>query len=177
MDILQRARNFDLDALAQIYDEFNLSLYYYALHLLGNSELAEDCVAETFSRFLKALAAKGGPRENVKGYLYRSVHNSITDYYRSRRDEPELDDEMRDTRTPDVNTQVELRSEQERLRQAISRLPHDQAQVIGLHYIEGWDLNEISDCMGKTLGAVKALQHRALVTVSKIMNDGKAWSI
>jgi len=173
MDILQRARNFEMDALAQIYDEYNLSLYYYALHLLGNSELAEDCVAETFSRFLKALAAKGGPRENVKGYLYRSVHNSITDYYRSRKDGPELDDEMPDTGTPEVNAQVELRSEQEQLRRAISRLTHDQAQVIGLHFIEEWDLSEIADCMGKTVGAVKALQHRALVNVGKIMKDGK----
>lgn len=173
MDILQRARNFEMDALAQIYDEYNLSLYYYAYHLLGNAELAEDCVADTFSRFLKALAAKGGPRENVKGYLYRSVHNSITDYYRSRRDGPELEDELQDSGTPDVDTQVEWRSEQERLRQAISRLPHDQAQVVGLHFIEEWDLSDIADCMGKTVGAVKALQHRALVKISKIMNDGK----
>lgn len=173
MDILQRARNFEIDALAQIYDEYNLSLYYYALRLLGNSDLAEDCVADTFSRLLKALATKGGPRENLRGYLFRSTHNWITDFYRGRRESQALSEEIPDHRLTNVNAQVELRSEKERLRLALSRLPHDQAQVISLHFFEEWDTVDIAKCMGKTVGAVKALQHRALVKVGKIMKDGK----
>ena len=55
---LKEARLFNRQALASIYDEYSPGLYRYAMRLLGNSDIAEDCVSETFSRFLKALRDK-----------------------------------------------------------------------------------------------------------------------
>ena len=80
--LLRLARRFDQAALAELYDRYNNGIYYYALRLLGDSSLAEDCAAETFSRLLRALHDGGGPTENIKAYLYRSAHNWVTDYYR-----------------------------------------------------------------------------------------------
>lgn len=167
MDLIPSARSFDLKALETIYDQHNQGLYAYAYHLLGNAMLAEECVAEIFSRFLKALQGGKGPNSNLKGYLYRSAHNWVTDYYRTRRDESELDDEMPGSEHPEVGTEVERRFEQHRLRSALSQLPREQYQVVAMHFVEGWELNKVAEVLGKSVGSVKSLQHRALHNLRK----------
>ncbi len=170
MDLIPRARNFDLAALESIYDQYNQGLYLYACYLLGNNELAEECVAETFSRLLKALHAGKGPDSNIKGYLYRSAHNWVTDYYRRRRDDCELDDELPAKEQEQVGMEVERKIAQQHLRRALAQLSGEQYQVVSLHLIEGWDLAEVALTLGKSVGAVKSLQHRALENLRKFMN-------
>ena len=58
-DLLSRARRLQRQALAEVYDRFSPGLYRYARRLLGDADLAEECVAETFSRFLRALHRGG----------------------------------------------------------------------------------------------------------------------
>jgi RNA polymerase sigma-70 factor (ECF subfamily) len=81
-ELLKSARAFDQQTLAEIYDQYSPKLYRYAIRLLGDDTQAEDCVAETFSRFLNALQQGGGPKEHLQAYLYRIAHNWITDQYR-----------------------------------------------------------------------------------------------
>jgi RNA polymerase sigma-70 factor (ECF subfamily) len=89
--LLQQARQFDEEALAEIYDTLSPAIYAYAMRLLGDVDLAEDCVAETFSRFLHAVSSGGGPKNYLKAYLYRVAHNWITDRYRHARPETPLE--------------------------------------------------------------------------------------
>src|SRR5512138_184862 len=95
-DLLNGARALDMQALAAIYDRYSPGLYAYAMRLLGDECQAEDCVAETFSRFLKSLRAGQGPEEHLQAYLYRIAHNWITDLYRRQPPPPfELDENLR----------------------------------------------------------------------------------
>ena len=80
--LLQRIRLMDEQALVEVYDTFNKEIFRYANGLLGNVDLAEECVAETFSRFLMALNDGGGPRDYLRAYLYRIAHNWISDLHR-----------------------------------------------------------------------------------------------
>jgi len=80
--LLKLARRFDQQTLGEIYDQYSPGLYRYAMRLLGNVDLAEECVAETFSRFLHALRGGGGPQDHLQAYLYRVAHNWITDQWR-----------------------------------------------------------------------------------------------
>jgi RNA polymerase sigma-70 factor, ECF subfamily len=168
--LLRSARSFDQTALAEIYDCYNQGIYYYALRFLGDPMLAEDCTAETFSRFLRALRGGGGPTENLKGYLYRSAHNWITDYYR-REPVPafELSDGLPGQGADDPFEQAELRIIQRRVRTALRLLTPDQRQVILLRFVEGWDLAEVAASLDKPAGAVKALQHRAIAALRKML--------
>ena len=168
--LLRLARSYDQAALAEIYDRYNLGIYYYALRFLGDPMLAEDCTAETFSRFLRALQGGGGPNENLKGYLYRSAHNWITDYYR-REPVPAivLSDDFPGQGSDDPLEQTELRITQRRVRTALRLLTPDQRQVIFLRFVEGWDLAEVAASLNKPAGAVKALQHRAIAALRKML--------
>lgn len=173
-DWLLGAINGDPRALAAIYDGYSQSLYFYACRLLGDPNLAEDCVAETFSRFLKALQNGKGPREYLKAYLYRAAHNWITDFYRQR---SELDwNEQMDWQTAPEHQpehQVQLHLEQERVRRALARLTPDQRQVIALRFLEGWELEQVAAAMQKPVGAVKSIQHRALAALRRVLTTAE----
>jgi RNA polymerase sigma-70 factor (ECF subfamily) len=72
--ILSRAKQFDRQALEEIFDLYSPGIYRYAYHLLGDAELARDCMSETFIRLLNALQHGNGP-DNYLAYLYRIAHN------------------------------------------------------------------------------------------------------
>lgn len=167
--LLELARRFDAEALAGIYDRYSPRLYRYALRRLGEQDLAEDCVAESFSRFLQALQAGRGPENYLQAFLYRIAHNWIVDHYRKAPVQPaELTEEYQDeNESPEEEAAQRFRKE--RLRKAIAKLTSDQQQVIALKYLEGWENEEISRSLQKPIGAVKSLQHRALASLQKIL--------
>ncbi len=175
-ELLGLARRFDRDALAALYDRYNNSIYYYSLRLVGDPALAEDCAADTFSRLLHALRDGGGPTDNVKAYLYRSAHNWIVDHF--RRTPPAPLDAEGDLVQPDTDPEehAEQHMIQERVRRALRLLTAEQRQVVALRFIEGWELPEIAACVQKPVGAVKALQHRAVAALRKMLL-AEEWSL
>jgi len=168
--ILERAKRFEAQALEEIYDTYSPGIFRYAFRLLGDADLARECMSETFSRFLSALKRDSGPDNYLQAYLYRIAHNWITDYYRSKVSPSlPLDVNLR-TDTADEPHQVladEMESQQ--LREALTLLTPDQRQVIVLKYLEDWENESIAKTLNKPVGAVKALQHRALEALRRIM--------
>lgn len=169
-ELLLLAHGFDSAALAQIYDTYSPDIYRYAMRLLGNTTLAEDCVSETFSRLLQALMAGKGPRDYLRAYLYRIAHNWITDQYRRERPTEELNESLpAETSAPEET--VERSMQHARLLQAIRKLTPDQQQVIALKFWHEWENEEIAQSLGRPVGAIKSLQHRALITLQRHLQD------
>ena len=172
-ELLQAALRFDQKALAQIYDLYSPELYRYAARFLGDPTVAEDCVADTFSRFLKAIHARRGPKDYLRAYLYRIAHNWVADYYRRAPDVVEL----KDTQPQDENSpeqEADLRMRQAQTRKAILQLTPNQQQVITLKYLQGMNNEEVAQALHKPVGAVKSLQHRALARLEKILSKEKS---
>lgn len=169
-DLLRRARAFDLDALAEIYDQYSPSIYAYALRLLGDEMQAEDCVAEVFSRLLKALKAGQGPQDHLQAYLYRVAHNWITDTYRRQPPPPvELSENLMEDEQHQPEPGAQRRLQAERIRAALRLLPPEQRQVIALRFFQECSSEEVAVALNKTEGAVKAMQHRALASLRKLL--------
>lgn len=173
--LLKRAQTFDKSALATIYDEYSDKLFAYAVRRVGNAQQAEDFVAETFHRFLKALERGGGPEDHLQAYLYRITHNLITDHYRRSPPPPlELDE---DRYSEDLNQPANVLADEmkaERVRQALQHLTPGQQQVILLRYVEGFSNREIAQTMNKSVGAVKAQHHRAISSLERILGQKEA---
>ena len=171
-ELLEAALRFEQKALAQIYDLYSPELYRYAARFLGDPSVAEDCVADTFSRFLKAIRNRRGPKDYLKAYLYRIAHNWIADYYRRAPDIVELKDTQPDnSKSPEEEASLRIRKAQ--TREAILQLTPDQQQVIALKYLQGLDNEEVAQALHKPVGAVKSLQHRALARLEKILSKEK----
>ncbi len=171
-ELLELARGFDLAALGEIYDLYSPGLVRYATRLLGESDLAEECAAETFSRFLKALHNGGGPRDSLQAYLYQVAHHWITDYYRRQ---PPPTSSLNETLASDLSdpaqTAVE-NIEREQVQSALLRLTPEQREVVVLRYLEGWENAEVARLLGKPVSAIKSLQHRALDTLRRQVLPG-----
>lgn len=166
-ELLKLARQFDAESLAQIYDTFSPGLYRYAMRLTGDQDLAEECVADTFSRLLQAFSFGKGPREFLQAYLYRIAHNWVVDYFRRKPFEPESLDEERSDGGLSPEEQANISLQNHRLRKAILSLTPDQQQVIALKYLEGLENMDIARALKKPVGAIKSLQHRALINLKK----------
>lgn len=166
-DLLQRARDRDEEALAEIYARFQPELRRYAMRLLGESGLAEECVAESFARFLAAMRADQGPREHLRAYLYRVAHNWAADYHGSQRT-VELPDDHRDS-APHQEDQVADQLEREQVLSAMALLTEDQRDVLRLRFVEGREIRDVAATLGKDAAAVRALQHRALASLRRLL--------
>jgi RNA polymerase sigma-70 factor (ECF subfamily) len=174
-ELLAAASNFDLDALAGIYDTWSPGIYRFAMRFLGDQQLAEECVADTFSRFLRALKRGGGPKETLNAYLYRIARNWINDYYRRpfHEDDP-LDEQLHDPRESPAD-QAGAQIEWSQVKAAMAHLTPDQRQVVMLKYLDGWENEQIAQKMSKPVTAIKSLQHRALAALQRMLKPEKDW--
>jgi RNA polymerase sigma-70 factor (ECF subfamily) len=169
-ELLRLASKLNTQALAEIYDTYSPGIYRYSMRLLGDETLAEDCVADTFARFLKSLQERRGPRDNLQAYLYRIAHNWIVDRYRNNGQTVSLSDALRsESDLPEEEAAKRIRQRQ--IRKAIRQLTPDQQQVISLKYLEEWSNEEVSRAMKKPVGAVKSIQHRALRSLYKLLAE------
>jgi RNA polymerase sigma-70 factor (ECF subfamily) len=169
--ILERAKRFEAQALEDIFDTFSPGIYRYAYHLLGDEDLAKECMSETFSRFLGALKRDSGPDNYLQAYLYRIAHNWVTDLYRSKVPPSmplDIDTPSSSAEEPQQVVADEMTNQQ--LRKALTLLTPNQRQVITLKYLEDWENEAIAQSLNKRVGAVKALEHRALVALHRILS-------
>lgn len=163
---------FDQAEMAEIYDGYYERIYAYIYHRLGDSSLAEDMAGEVFLRMLESVRGDRGWRTSLAGWLYRIAHNLVIDHYRrrGRRDETALDERlMSDDRTGMPRASLENLMTHQQLRAALVYLTDEQQEVVILKFAEDLSNSEIADIMNKTEGAVKALQHRALTTLRRVM--------
>jgi RNA polymerase sigma-70 factor (ECF subfamily) len=159
--------------LVEIYEKYNPRIYKYALRLLGDAQLAEDCASETFSRFLKTLQKGVGPRDNMKAYLYRIAHNWIMDYYRHRvPEDPNIEIGELKSNSGNPEKAVHRKAEQQKVRQALLKLPEDQLQVIMLRFYDDLSHEETASALGKSVEASRALQYRAVKSLKGVLLKG-----
>lgn len=158
--LAEKARKQNYEALSKLSTYYYPKIYRHMLYKVGNREDAEDLTSEVFVRMVKSLPKQKG---SFNAWLYRIANNLAIDHYRkkSRKKEVSLVEEFGE-HAPVQSDETEKILEREDLDKAISALPDDQRQTILLKFMEGYSNKEIADIMGKTVGAVKALQFRAL---------------
>jgi RNA polymerase sigma-70 factor (ECF subfamily) len=126
-------------------------------------------MAETFARFLKSLQNGRGPRDHLQAYLYRIAHNWIVDLYRDHAQTCELSEALECEEITEEEAVKHIRQKQ--VRTAIRHLTPDQQKVIALKFLEDWNNEEIARMLQKPIGAIKSIQHRALVSLQKLLTE------
>jgi RNA polymerase sigma-70 factor (ECF subfamily) len=160
----------DQAAFAELYDRHVVRVYRHIYYLVGDAREAEDLTAQTF---LKAWEAIGRYKERgapIVAWLLRIAHNHTVSYLRSRRDHSELDDGYVDQkRAGNPEEVLEQSSDERSVREAVMQLRDEQRQVIMLRFVEEMGYQEVAQVIGKSVPAVRVIQHRALGNLRKIM--------
>lgn len=167
--LLTRARSLDPDALAELHERYYRMLYFYVLGRVGERVVAEDVTAEAFIRLLEAFHRGRGPERHLAAWLFRTADHLVADHHRARYRHPEvpLEEEWGSSREEGWRDVVM----QERVREALDHLTPDQRAVILMRFWMDLPLARIAQELGKTVGAVKLLQHRALAALAKRLGD------
>ena len=164
--LLARARRLDPGALAQIHESFYRLVYRYARYRTGDDQVAEDAASEVFVRLLDAFKSGKAPRQSLRGWIYGTANHVVNDYfrrrYRERNESLEAHNTLPAESEADPEHQLLHRLNLERLRAALARLTSEQQHVVTLRFGHGLSHREVARLMGKSEGAVKLLQFRAL---------------
>ncbi len=173
--LLKRAQAYDEQAIAQLYDQYAPRVYAYLYRRLQDAQLAEDLTGEVFVRLLEALQSEQFWHTSFRAWLYRVAHNLVVDVYRRRAvgTTLPLDDRpsLANSEEP-PETVVEQREALDCLRKAVKQLTPEQQQVLVLRFGERLKAKEVAEIMNKSVGAVEALQHRALAALRRLCKDG-----
>jgi RNA polymerase sigma-70 factor (ECF subfamily) len=169
-ELLEQARTYNPQALAEIYDRYADSMYRYLYRLVGDAQQAEDLTSDLFIRLLDVLNTRRAPQDQLQGWLYRVAHNLAMDWFREQGKHTSimLNEELATSGESLLET-VEQRQAQSELQEAIGQLTAGQQQVILLRFAEGLKLREVSRVMGKSEGAIKVLQHRAVKRLQALL--------
>jgi RNA polymerase sigma-70 factor (ECF subfamily) len=138
--------------------------------------VARDLTADVFQRLLQAVQNGTGPQRSVKAWLFRTAHNIVVDYYRRqqfRDHEPLPQNIAAAAEGPDETAAARIMAGT--VRQALRTLTPEQRQVISLKYLDGLSNTEVAKILGKSTGAVKSLQHRALAALQRVLAANEAF--
>ena len=168
--LVQRARNLNHAAIGALYRRHVQAVYRYIYYRVGNAHTAEDLTAEVFLRAIEGLPEYESRGTPFRSWLYRIAQARVADHFREAQHTglaPIAEDLPSDEES--CLARSERAFECEELRQAVAQLTPDQQQVIGLKFVQGLSNAEVAAALGKTEGAVKALQYRALNALHKLM--------
>ncbi|HET8652934.1 MAG TPA: sigma-70 family RNA polymerase sigma factor [Gaiellaceae bacterium] len=167
--LVERAQGGDRAALEELYLIHFDRIYSY-LHLsVGSRPDAEDLTTQTFVRMLESIGSFRWRSVPFSAWLFRIAHNLAMDHFRSRRRwHPEEE-------VPEPSGVEETSAEEQALAsigdaslmELIARLSPEQRQVLTLKFVFRFSNGEVASILGKTHGAVKSLQHRALSSLQK----------
>lgn len=162
-------------ALTRIYTAYAPALFRFFMASVSDRHLAEDLTGSTFVSAIEGLPKFRGPVEALGGWLFQIARHDLYDHRRKQsrsRIEP-LDDNLTEAAASDATVDPEElaieRLEGSRVMGALRELSPDQREVLLLRMAGGMTAPEVAAVLGKTTGAVKALQHRGLASLARVL--------
>ncbi|MEE8413081.1 MAG: ECF subfamily RNA polymerase sigma factor, BldN family [Dehalococcoidales bacterium] len=172
--LVQRAQQHDQQAFTELYEAYFDKIYRYIVLKIGDRTEAEDMTQQVFLKALQSISSfkwKGVP---FSAWLYRIAHNQVVDYFRKKTKRPStpLDDSLNISdgkKESNPQSMVEHSFSIEQVVSATQRLTEAQHEVISLRFTSELSIAEVARIMGKSQGAVKALQHSAIAALRKTL--------
>ena len=172
IDLVARAQGGDAEAFGELYDRYLDLVYRYVYYRVGSAAVAEDLVSETFLRALRRITSFSWQGRDFAAWLVTIARNLIADTFKSSRYKLEVStaDMLDADRATDGPEGVVLdRMTNHTLLGAVRQLGPEQQECIVLRFLQGLSVTETAQVMGKTDGAIKALQYRAVRTLGRML--------
>ena len=172
--LVERAANGDIEAFGDLYHIYIERIYRYVFYQVKDKSTAEDITEEIFVKAWKAINSCKGRGQTFSSWLYRIARNHVIDNLRRLQKRQSVEQSVEIEKMAEIGdpeTEIEGGLERQELLKSIDGLPKNQQQVIILKFIEGLDNHEIGQVMGKSQGAIRVLQMRALATLRRELSS------
>ena len=167
--LVERGQQGERSALEELYLIHFDRIYSYLHMTVGNRHDAEDLTTQTFMRMLESIGKFRFQSAPFSAWLFRIAHNLSMDHFRAnKRWQPE--EEVPEPEPPEESAAEEEALEsigRRSMLELIENLSPEQQQVLTLKFVFNFPNAEVATILGKTDGAIKSLQHRALVSLQK----------
>lgn len=170
-NLIMKAKSGEAEAFGLIYDHYLPKIYRFVLMKVSRKEEAEDITHQVFLKAWTGIEAHYSETDSpFSSWLYRIARNAVIDHYRREHptlniDDHEGSDEL--ITRPDLDQQIDLASEVKNLLEAVRTLKETEQEVVMMRFVEDLPIKEVAKVVGKSEGAVKVIQHRALESLRK----------
>jgi len=173
--LVDLARAGDAEAFGQLYDHYVDGVYRFCYARVSDQGLAEDLTSETFFRALRSISGFTWQGKNFGAWLTTIARNLVTDHYKSSRARLEtVADAVPDRADQSESTEAQVLAglTSEALSCALRRLATEQQECLVMRFCQGLSIAETAAVLGRSEGAVKQLQLRAVRNLAKMIPDG-----
>jgi RNA polymerase sigma-70 factor (ECF subfamily) len=168
------AKEGEAEAFGELYERHVNAVYRFLYARLDNSMDAEDFTEEVFLRAWNSLAGYRERGVPFLAFLLIIARNVLIDHYRRNGRSPQqltIDDiQLRDS-NPEPSEVTAMNLKHQEIRQALRQLRDDYQEVLVLRFLNDLSPNETAKVMKRSTGAVRVLQHRAIVALRKTMEE------
>jgi len=170
-NLVRRAQQHGEEAFAELYEKYFDKIYRYISLKIGNRFEAEDMTQQVFINALSSISSFRWRGLPFSSWLFRIAHNLVVDYFRKKTRQPVSSLNESITASGDnPQKMAELKMNIEQLELASKDLTPAQQEVIALRFAGELPISQVARVMGRSEGAIKALQHSAIVALRKILN-------
>lgn len=170
--IIEDATRGDASAFGLLYDHYQPQIYRFVVIKVGRREDAEDITHQIFLSAWKNIGGYEHLGHPFSSWLYQIARNLVIDHYRTNKIEINLEEaeDAHDIGHIDSSeAEVELSLAMDKVTEAIRSLSELHQDVIIMRFVEELSVKEVSASLGKSEGAVKVLQHRAMQKLKDIL--------
>jgi RNA polymerase sigma-70 factor (ECF subfamily) len=169
------ARRREPAAVTRVYAAYAPALFRFFLVAVGDRPTAEDLTGDVFKSAIEGLPRFRGSVEALGGWLFSIARHDLSDHRRrqARHLVQPLDDLLEEAALAGEAVDPEElaldRVEGDQVLAALRQLSPDQREVLLLRMAAGLTAPEVAAIVGKTTGAVKALQHRGVASLARVL--------
>jgi RNA polymerase sigma-70 factor (ECF subfamily) len=161
--LMDRVKHYEEKAIDELCSAYYPKIYQYLFYRARNKQDAEDLTHEVFIKMVNNIQSQRG---NFQKWIFTIARNTLTDYYRWK--SKRSSDELLDVHASSVRVDDHVIN-QETLKTSLATLPKPQQDVITLKYVCDLTNEQIAGVIGKSEGAVKQLQFRAVSALKEMM--------
>lgn len=172
--LVRRVQNGDAAAFGLIYDAYADTVFRFVYFRLRDRHVAEDFTSETFARALRGIDSLSFQGRDVGAWLITIAHNIIRDHVKSSRYKLEVTSaDMRDADQATDGPEGAALNGMARveLLKCVKQLSPEQQECVVLRFFQGLSVSETAQAMDRNEGAIKALQHRAVKRLAKLVPE------
>jgi len=135
-------------------------------YLRGNGVVdADDVLSEVFLQVARSLPRFRGDEDHLRAWVFAIARNRVVDGHRRRASRPVVADvPVPDRAAPPATEPLDVE-----LAAALAQLTPEQREIVALRFVADLPLEEVAAITGRTEGAVKSMQHRALAQLARIL--------
>src|SRR3989344_1375331 len=176
--LVQQAKDGDSTAFSALYEQYITPIFRFVFFRVRTKEDAEDLTQHVFLKAWSALPEFGHEGKSFAAWLYRIARNTTIDYWRKKKPlslDPSSSafQNKQDKGLSPLET-ANQKEEAEHIRKALHILNEDQQTILTLKFIEDLSNKEIAHVTGKTEGAIRQIQSRALKALRQHLKETKS---